>query len=111
MTKVSTYLTDVPENGATFGIVPGSHRFPLGQPLPDIAEPEEMPCHVCFPVKAGEALLFNGYFWHPRFHNRSQLDRIVLEYSYVHSWIRAQYDWREMPPDIREAVTRTHNRR
>ena len=70
-----------------------------------------MPDHVCFPVKAGDALLFNGYCWHARFHNRSQLDRIVLEYSYVHSWMRAQYDWREMPPDIREAVTRTHNRR
>ena len=79
MTKVYTYLADVPENGATLALVPGSHRFEMGRPLPDIAEHEDMPHHVKLVAKAGDAVLFNGYCWHARFHNRSNCDREVLE--------------------------------
>jgi phytanoyl-CoA hydroxylase len=111
MTKVYTYLADVPENGATLALVPGSHRFEMGHPLPDIAAHEDMPHHVKLVARAGDAVLFNGYCWHARFHNRSNCDREVLEYSYVHSWMRAQYDYRDMPPHIQQLMTQSHDRR
>lgn len=111
MTKVYTYLVDVPANGATLAVVPGSHRFEMGHPLPDIAEHEEMPHHAKIAARAGDAVLFNGYCWHARFHNRSKLDRKVLEYSYVRSWMKTMYDYRKLPAPIRERITGTHDRR
>ena len=111
MTKVFTYLVDVPENGATFAIVPGSHRFEMGHPLPDIEDHEDMPHHAKLTAKAGDAVLFNGYCWHARFHNRSNSDRKVLEYSYVRSWMKTQYDYRDLPASIQQRITQSHNRR
>tara|TARA_B100000686_G_scaffold349899_1_gene444365 strand:- start:97 stop:876 length:780 start_codon:yes stop_codon:yes gene_type:complete len=111
MTKVYVYLVDVPENGATLAIVPGSHRFEMGHPLPDIAEHEDMPHHVKLVARAGDAVLFNGYCWHARFHNRSTQDRKVLEYSYVHSWMRTRYDYRDFPEHIQQSMTQSHDRR
>ena len=111
MTKVYTYLADVPENGATLALVPGSHRFEMGRPLPDIAEHEDMPHHVKLVAKAGDAVLFNGYCWHARFHNRSNCDREVLEYSYVHSWMRTAYDYKDMLPHTQQLMTQSHDRR
>lgn len=111
MTKVYVYLVDVPEDGATLAIVPGSHHFQMGHPLPDIAEQEDMPDHVQLVAKAGDAVLFNGYCWHARFHNRSTQNRKVLEYSYVHSWMRTGYDYRDFPNHIQQLMTQSHDRR
>ena len=81
MTKVYTYLADGPRERRH--PCPCSRQSPLrnGSPLPDIAEHEDMPHHVKLVAKAGDAVLFNGYCWHARFHNRSNCDREVLEYS------------------------------
>ena len=111
MIKVFTYLVDVPDDGATLAIVPGSHRFEMGHPMPDIKKHEDMPHHVTFPAKAGDAVLFNGYCWHARFHNRSGVERKVLEYSYCHSWMNTMYDYRELPDHIQQAMLKTHDRR
>lgn len=111
MTKLFTYLEDVPENGACLGLVPGSHRYQIGHPLPDIPTHEAMPHHVKMVVKAGDSVLFNGYTWHTRFHNRSDQPRKVLEYSYIHSWMKTMYEFDELSPHVQELILKSHNRR
>jgi ectoine hydroxylase-related dioxygenase (phytanoyl-CoA dioxygenase family) len=111
MTKLFTYLEDVPESGACLAFVPGSHRYDLGHPLPDIATHEAMPHHVKMVVRAGDAVLMNGYTWHARFHNRSDRPRKVLEYSYIHSWMKTMYDFRALSSHVQELIMASHNRR
>ncbi len=111
MTKLFTYLEDVPEEGACLACVPGSHRYEMGQPLPDIPDHEEMPHHVKMVVTAGDAVLMNGYTWHARFHNRSDTPRKVLEYSYIHAWMKTQLEFSELSPHVQERVMASHNRR
>ena len=53
MTKLFTYLEDVTKDGACLACVPGSHRYEIGQLLPDISDHEEMPHHVKMVVKGG----------------------------------------------------------
>jgi len=111
MTKLFTYLEDVPENGACLSLVPGSHRYPMGHPLPDIAAHEEMPHHVKMVVRAGDAVLMNGYTWHARFPNLSDRPRKVLEYSYTHAWMKTFYQFRDFTPRVQELILQSHNRR
>ena len=111
MTKLFTYLEDVTKDGACLACVPGSHRYEIGQLLPDISDHEEMPHHVKMVVKAGDAVLMNGYTWHARFHNRSDQPRKVLEYSYVHSWMKTQFEFSDLSPHVQELVMASHNRR
>jgi phytanoyl-CoA hydroxylase len=111
MTKLFTYLEDVPENGACLAFVPGSHRYELGHPLPDIDAHEAMPHHVKMVVRAGDAVLMNGYTWHARFHNRGDRPRKVLEYSYIHSWMKTQYDFRQLSPHVQGLIMASHDRR
>ncbi|OGG49740.1 MAG: hypothetical protein A3F84_22840 [Candidatus Handelsmanbacteria bacterium RIFCSPLOWO2_12_FULL_64_10] len=111
MTKLFTYLEDVPEDGACLSFVPGSHRYELGHPLPDLAVHEDMPHHVKMVVRSGDAVLMNGYTWHARFHNRSDRPRKVLEYSYVHAWMKTMYEFKDLSPHVQELVMRSHNRR
>lgn len=110
MTKLFTYLEDVPENGATLAFVPGSHRYELGHPLPDIPAHEAMPHHVQMVVRAGDAVLMNGYTWHARFPNRSDRPRKVLEYSYIHSWMKTQYLFQDFTPHVQELIMASHDR-
>lgn len=111
MTKLFTYLADVPEDGACLGLVPGSHRYEIGHPLPDIRAHEDMPHHAKMVVQAGDAVFFNGYTWHARFHNRSTQPRKVLEYSYVHSWMKTMYEFDDFSPHVQEVILKSHNRR
>ena len=111
MTKLFTYLEDVGEDGACLACVPGSHRYDMGHPLPDLADHEDMPHHVKMVARAGDAVLMNGYTWHARFHNRSDRPRKVLEYSYIHSWMKTQYEFSDLSPHVQELVMKSHNRR
>ena len=111
MTKLFVYLTDVPENGACLGVVPGSHRYALGHPLPDINRHEDMPHHRKMVVKAGDAVLMNGYTWHARFPNRSDGPRKVLEQSYIHFWMKQQYEFTDFVPETQEQIFESHTLR
>jgi phytanoyl-CoA hydroxylase len=111
MTKLFVYLQDVPENGACLALVPGSHRYDLGHPLPDIDTHEAMPHHTKMVVKAGDAVLMNGYTWHARFHNQSIVPRQVIESSYIHAWMKNQYQFDDFSPRLQKRILASHNRR
>ena len=111
MTKLFTYLETVPENGACLACVPGSHRYEMGHPLPDLANHEDMPHHVRMVAEAGDAVLMNGFTWHARFHNGSDIPRKVLEYSYIHSWMKTQYEFSKFSEHVQQLIMSSHNRR
>ncbi|MDA0840205.1 MAG: phytanoyl-CoA dioxygenase family protein [Planctomycetota bacterium] len=111
MTKLFVYLADVPEDGACLAVVPGSHRYQMGHPLPDIARHEDMPHHRKLVMKAGDAVLMSGYTWHARFHNRSDHARKVLESSYIHFWMKTQYELNDFKPEVQERILASHNLR
>src|SRR5207249_335785 len=56
-------------------------------------------------------VLMNGYTWHARFHNRSDRARKVLEYSYVHAWMKTMYEFSDLSPHVQDLIMRSHNRR
>lgn len=88
MVKVFYLLTDVsPEGGAT-GVIPGSHRFPMGFQFPQVDDPAEMPGHVRMAYPAGTAWLFNGRTYHAALNNNSGQPRRVLIYNYGHFWMK-----------------------
>jgi ectoine hydroxylase-related dioxygenase (phytanoyl-CoA dioxygenase family) len=111
MTKLFVYLKDVPENGSCLALVAGSHRYDLGHPLPDIDAHEAMSHHTKMIVKAGDAVLMNGYTWHARFHNRSDTPRQVIESSYIHTWMKTQYQFEDFSPHLQKRILACHNRR
>ncbi|MCZ6635143.1 MAG: phytanoyl-CoA dioxygenase family protein [bacterium] len=111
MTKLFVYIDEVPEDGACIAFVPGSHRYELGHPLPDIESHEAMPHHVKMVVQAGDAVLMNGYTWHARFHNRSDQPRKVIESSYIHAWMKTQFEFAALSPHVQEQILSSHNRR
>ncbi len=111
MTKLFVYLEAVPENGACLACVPGSHRYDLGHPLPDIQAHEDMPHHVKMIAQPGDAVLMNGYTWHARFHNKSNMPRKVIESSYIHAWMKTQFQVEDFSPAIQEKILSTHNLR
>lgn len=111
MTKLFVYVDDVPEDGACLSFVPGSHRYEMGHPLPDLQSHESMPHHVKMNVPAGDAVLMNGYTWHARFHNRSDRPRKVIESSYIHAWMKTQYNFNDLSPHVQSLIMASHNRR
>jgi len=111
MTKLFTYLETVPETGACLACVPGSHRYEMGHPLPDLDDHEDMPHQVKMVAEAGDAVLMNGFTWHARFHNRSDIPRKVLEYSYIHSWMKTQYEFSDFSAHVQSLILADHNRR
>ena len=111
MTKLFIYLEDVSEDGACLSFVPGSHRYAMGHPLPDIDAHDEMPHYVKMVMPAGDAVLMSGYTWHARFHNRSDRPRKVIEASYIHAWMKTQYTFDDLSPRVQALILKSHNRR
>lgn len=111
MTKLFVYLEAVPENGACLACVPGSHRYEMGHPLPDISAHEDMPHHVKMVAQPGDAVLMNGYTWHARFHNKSNMPRKAIESSYIHAWMKTQFQFDDLLPHVQEKILTSHNRR
>jgi protein involved in ribonucleotide reduction len=35
----------------------------------------------------------------------------VLEYSYVHAWMKTMYEFKDLSPHVQELVMKSHNRR
>jgi ectoine hydroxylase-related dioxygenase (phytanoyl-CoA dioxygenase family) len=105
MVKVFWLLSDVDPDGGATAVLPGSHRFPPGTPLPKPADPREMPGHVRMAYPAGTAWLFNGRVYHSALPNESDRARRVLIYNYGHFWMK---QWQGYEPSERlgrEAAT------
>jgi len=111
MTKLFLYIDAVPENGACLACVPGSHRYEMGHPLPDINSHDAMPHHVKMVAEPGDAVLMNGYTWHARFHNKSDHPRKTIESSYIHAWMKTQFEFDDLSPCIQKQILSSHNRR
>jgi ectoine hydroxylase-related dioxygenase (phytanoyl-CoA dioxygenase family) len=103
------HLEDVPADGACLAVVPGSHRFAPDLPFPNITRIEEMPHHVVLRVKAGTAVVVNGNLWQARTRNRSGEPQRLLEYTYIHCWMRQALP--ELSPRALEVASSTHNLR
>ncbi|HZO88261.1 MAG TPA: phytanoyl-CoA dioxygenase family protein [Chthonomonadaceae bacterium] len=88
MVKVFYLLEDVPPGGGGTLFLPGSHRFPMDFPLPNVENPPDMPGHVEMAFPAGTAYFFNGRCFHAASDNTSDKPRRVLIYNYGHHWMR-----------------------
>jgi ectoine hydroxylase-related dioxygenase (phytanoyl-CoA dioxygenase family) len=88
MVKLFFLLEDVSEDGGCTLFLPGSHRFPLDFPLPEVKNPMEMPGHTKMAFPAGTAYFFNGRCYHAATDNNSDHARRVLIYNYGHHWMK-----------------------
>jgi len=103
------HLDDTPESGACLAAVPGSHRFKSDLPFPAITYIEEMPHHVALRVSAGTAVVMHGNLWQARLRNSCAVPQRLLEYTYVHSWMRQALP--VLSARAMEAASATHNLR
>lgn len=101
------FLDDTPEAGACLTVVPGSYRFKSDLPFPDITCIEEMPHHIALRVKAGTAVVLNGNLWQARTRNRSGAPQRLLEYTYVHCWMRQALP--DLSPHATGVASSSHN--
>ncbi len=107
--QVFFHLNDVPEEGSCIAVVPGSHRFKPELSFPDITYIEEMPHHVLLRVKAGTAIILHGNIWQARIRNRSSMPQQLLEYTYIHCWMRQALP--KLTPHATETASASHNLR
>lgn len=87
MVKVFYFLSDVEYDGGCLALLPGSHLMP-DEKLPKADKQEEMPGHVRMNVKAGTAVMFNGYVYHSALNNYTNHTRRSLIYNYSPSFVR-----------------------
>ncbi len=80
------YLSDVPEDGACFTVVPGSHKFEREQPAVD--DPDDMPGRVKLSGQAGTAIIFNANLWHAAISENAGLDRRTVHVYYCRPWMK-----------------------
>jgi ectoine hydroxylase-related dioxygenase (phytanoyl-CoA dioxygenase family) len=88
MVKVFYLLSDVPEGGGGTALIPGSHRFPMDFPLPQVENPDDMPGCVTMAHPAGTAYLFHCRIYHAALNNRTDHHRRALIYNYGHFWMK-----------------------
>ncbi|MFC5649977.1 phytanoyl-CoA dioxygenase family protein [Paenibacillus solisilvae] len=87
MAKVFYFLSDVNDNGGCLAFLPGSVHM-TNEQLPRVQKQEDMPGHVRMSVKAGTAVIFNGYTYHSALNNYSDETRRSLIYNYAPSFLR-----------------------
>ncbi|SFT07168.1 phytanoyl-CoA dioxygenase family protein [Paenibacillus sp. BC26] len=87
MVKVFYFLSDVPYDGGCLAFLPGSTHM-KDEDLPKVEKQEELPGHVRMNVKAGTAVIFNGYTYHSALNNFSDVTRRSLIYNYAQSCLR-----------------------
>lgn len=88
MVKAFYLLSDVPKGGGGTAVLPGSHRFPLDFPLPQVDNPDTMPCHVRMEYPAGTCYLFHCRIFHAALNNSTDITRRVLIYNYGHFFMK-----------------------
>ncbi|GGD57923.1 phytanoyl-CoA dioxygenase family protein [Paenibacillus nasutitermitis] len=87
MAKVFYFLSDVKPEGGCLAFLPGSIHM-TNEELPKVSKQEEMPGHVRMSVKAGTAVIFNGYTYHSALNNFTNETRRSIIYNYAHSFLR-----------------------
>lgn len=107
--QVFFHLDDNTNEEACLAAVPGSHRFKSELPFPTIQFIEEMPHHALLRVSAGTAVVLNANLWQARTRNRAETPVHLLQYDYVHCWMRQALP--ELTPAAREVADATHNLR
>jgi phytanoyl-CoA hydroxylase len=105
MVKVFYVLEDVPEDGGATLVLPGSHRTPPGEVVPNAEVPEELPEAVRMALPAGSAYLISGRTYHSAGNNRSDRVRRLLIYTYGHKWMRMWDEYRPSPRLLEGATT------
>ena len=104
MVKAFYFLADVPFDGGCLSFLPGS-KYLSDDVLPKVEKPEDMPGHVRMNVKAGTAVLFDGYTYHSALNNTSDEHRRSIIYNYGHMFLRT---WPSYEPSLKlqeKAVT------
>jgi ectoine hydroxylase-related dioxygenase (phytanoyl-CoA dioxygenase family) len=106
LVKVVFPLLDCgPEDGC-FAVIPGSHKSNV--PKPYGGHPDEIPCKVAVPARAGDAIIFTEALTHGSMVNTSGRPRRTLYYAYSVKWMS---DWNDGPQvftfseELRESVT------
>ncbi|MBM7566864.1 phytanoyl-CoA dioxygenase family protein [Paenibacillus sacheonensis] len=87
MAKVFYFLSDVRHDGGCLAFLPGSVHM-TNEQLPKVQKQEDMPAHVRMSVKAGTAVIFNGYTYHSALNNFTDETRRSLIYNYAPSFLR-----------------------
>lgn len=100
-------LDDLAVDGACPTVVPASHLLKSEVPFPEITRIEEMPHQLPLHLKAGSAALLHGNIWQARLRNDSDRPVRLLEYAYVHSWMRQALP--ELSPRALQAVSERDN--
>lgn len=105
MVKAFYLLSDVPKGGGGTAVLPGSHRFPMDFPLPQVDNPDTMPGHVRMEYPAGTCYLFHCRIYHAALNNSTDKTRRVLIYNYGHSWMKFWQGYE--PSDALKAKAKT----
>jgi ectoine hydroxylase-related dioxygenase (phytanoyl-CoA dioxygenase family) len=105
MVKVFYVLEDIPDDGGATLVLPGSHHFERGAPLPNPEVPEELPGAVAMALPAGSAYLTACRTYHSAGTNRSPRYRHLLIYTYGHKWMRMWDEYRPGPALAAAAAT------
>jgi hypothetical protein len=100
-------LDDCCADSGCIAVVPASHRFKADLPFPDINSIEEMPHHLPLRLRAGSAVILHGNLWRARLHHRAAATLRLLEYAYVHCWMRQALP--DLSPQTRDAIAATGN--
>jgi phytanoyl-CoA hydroxylase len=102
--KVFFPLTEVgPDDGPT-AVLPGSHRRPLADDPPSVADPRELPGMRLMTAAPGDVYLFHGRIYHAGIPNTGSRTRRVLIYNYGHVWMKP---WSGYAPSERLRSTAT----
>lgn len=105
MVKVFYFLSDVHPDGGCLAFLPGSKHL-QNSDLPKVEKQEDMPGHVGMSVKAGTAVIFDGYTYHSALNNYTDHTRRSLIYNYARPYLRV---WPGYEPSERlkeEATTK-----
>jgi phytanoyl-CoA hydroxylase len=86
--KAHFYPEDLTPEQGCLAFIPGSHRYPVGYPRPNIDHRTPSPATVKIVPKAGDVVLFNVHLLHMALDNASPLLRKSLIYTYSHFWVK-----------------------
>jgi hypothetical protein len=92
LVKVVYSLLDCEPEDGCFAVIPGSHKSNL--PRPYGSHPDEIPCKVPVPSRAGDAILFTEALCHGSMVNTSGRRRRTLYYAYSVKWMS---NWNDGP--------------
>lgn len=88
MSKIHFYPEDLTPDQGCLAFIPGSHRYPIGQPRPRLDCEQDNGLIRKIVPKAGDAVLFNPNIFHMCMDNRSPYVRKSLIYTYGHFWMK-----------------------